>query len=354
MRRVVRKPSIFGTIDLADQLGMQFNLPLDQIAEKFSLPEAKDASARNPMMMHGKRVERMFESVIASLGYAEMITQEDSGVTSYNGDPVQSPDYFVALKSGERYLVEVKNKYVRNFSDKIKLEAAYLMRLKRYAALKGYPLLLAVYWPPLSYWTINKISDIEREDGSIALDFADALKVSVTAEFGDRMVATVPPLVARLHADPAKPSGVSPNGVAHFVSSGMTLHADGRDIADEREKQIAMYFIFHSRWHNPKPRAVTSEGRVDYIEFVSEPEEDDGSGHPFSMLGTFAGMISSYFNWLTVADEKIIRLTPAQQPGELALGIGDNYQGKVLRMWYFEIQPNYQPLKRMTVPMPEA
>ena len=62
---------------------------------------------------------------------------------------------------------------------------------------------------------------------------------------------------------------------------------------------------------------------------------------PMCSLGTLAGMISNYYNWLTVAeDRKIVRLTPNAQPGSLASGLEDGFRGTVLKLWIFSIEPN--------------
>ncbi len=348
MKQLPRQASKLGAIDFLDQLGREFNLPLDRIAEKFSVVNAVDTAKANRGLMQGKRAERIFEYVVASLGHANMLNPEDSGGLLFDGNQVQPPDYFVSLKSGRKYLVEVKSAYHDNFHTAVTFSSAYLARLKRYAELKGYPLLLAVYWNNVRVWTINRVEDFESPNGTINLRFIEAYAKSIAGEFGDRMVAAVPPLICRVHADPTGESSINSEGVAHLIISALTFHSQGKEILDERERQIAVYLMFHSSWLDDEPRAVMDGDRVSYIEFAARSEDDreDPPGQPFRSLGTLAGMVSSYFKWLTTANEEIVRLTPQLEPADLAPGFDDNYKGKVLQLWQFQMQPNYGPIVR--------
>lgn len=148
MKRVPRQARTLGAVDLADALTGELRVPLNQLAGRFSFDEATEAARKNPRLMHGRRAENMFEYVVASLGKTALITKEDAGtVTSVDGE-VQAPDYFVALKDGTQYLVEVKNRHLKNFETPVVLNRAYLGRLNRYADLKGYPLMIALLAQP--------------------------------------------------------------------------------------------------------------------------------------------------------------------------------------------------------------
>ena len=78
MQRVKREPSKFGAVDLADELGREFNLPLDRLSEKFSFDAATKSAREDRSLMFGRRAERMFEYVVATLGKADLITAEDA------------------------------------------------------------------------------------------------------------------------------------------------------------------------------------------------------------------------------------------------------------------------------------
>lgn len=344
MKRRTRHPSKFSAIDFADQIGLEFNLPLNRLSEKFSFEDATRAAIGNRSLMYGRRVERMFEYVIASLGHANLITAEDSVAPLYLGNEVQAPDYFVSLKSEDKYFVEVKSSSSISLTTPVTFGKAYLSRLKQYAALKGHPLLLAIYWNNLRIWTINKVEDFETENGTINLRFPSALQRSISGSFGDRMVAAIPPLLCRIHADPNQPSLIVEENLALFTINALSFYSEGQEVHNEFERKIAFYLIFHSNWESELPVANVSNGRIDYVEISARAPLSEDVTQPFESLGTLAGMISSYYKWLTTANEEVVRLTPQLEPAELAPGFDDAYIGEVLRLWQFKIEPNYEPL----------
>lgn len=345
MERVKRQPTKFGALDFADEIGQELNVPLNRIGEKFSLDEATRMALENSTLMSGRRAEKMFQHVVASLGKAELITPEDATAPLYSGPPVQAPDYYVALKSSKRYFVEVKHVSTDNLDKPLTLGKNYLSRLKRYAYLKGHPLLIAVYWRAVGIWTANKVEDIETKNGTVNLRFVDAMQLSCMGEFGDRAVGVVPPLKCRVHANPNHSSSLENENTAHFVIGNLTFYSEGKEIKNEVEKQYAFYLIFHSRWPDADPTVHMDGDRVDYVEFVANPEERFEQ-QEFEIIGSTAGMISSHYEWLTTADSNIVRLTPSLSPAEMAPGFDDSYKGEELRLWQFESVPNYDSLKQ--------
>jgi len=346
MKRVKRQPSRFGAVDLADELVREFNLPLDRLGEVFSFEDATKEARKNPTLMYGRRVERMFEYVVASLDQADLITPEDSAAALYSGVEVQAPDYFVSLKSGEKYFVEVKNTQPKDFHTPVTFGAAYLSRLKNYAKLKGHPLLIAVYWNGLRHWTINRVEDFESPKGTINLRFVEALQKSISGDFGDRTVGAVPPLVCRIHADPNRPSVLREEKQADFTIGALSFFSEGKEILNEKERQIAFYFMFHSDWVEKKPVATMSGERIEYVDIEFHQEGEKYPDQEFEMLGSLAGMVTNYYKWLTTANDEIVRLTPHLDPSDLAPALNDEYRGDVLRIWQFELKPNYDPLRR--------
>ena len=137
-------------------------------------------------------------------------------------------------------------------------------------------------------------------------------------------------------------------GVAHFIIGALTFYSEGREILSDLEKQVAFYLVFHSRWDEPAPVATMDGDRVDYVELIAKPPERN-EGQEFEMIGSTAGMVSQHFEWLTTADEGIVRLTPQLTPDQMAPGFDESYKGEILRMWQFRLQPNYEPLIRKGV-----
>lgn len=345
MKRVARQPTRLGAFDLAAEIGQELNLPLDRISEVFSFDEATRLGIKDTRLLIGRRAEKMFEYVVASLGQAELVHQEDAAAPLYDGAEVQAPDFFVALKAGERYFVEVKHARKETFNQPVTFSNKYLARLKRYAQLKGHPLAIAVYWESIGQWTINKVNDFETPNGTINLRLPDALQRSIAGAFGDRMIGVVPPLVCRIYANPDRPSTINDDGFAHFIISGISLYSEGREILSDLERQVAFYLLLHSKWEELAPVAKMDGDRVEFVEFATQPPERN-EGQEFELVGSTAGMVSRHFKWLTAADEGIVRLTPQLTPGEMAPAFNDSYKGEFLRMWLFHVVPNYEPLIR--------
>jgi hypothetical protein len=345
VKRVARQPTKLGAFDLVAEIGQELNLPLDRISEVFSFNETTKLVIKDMRLLIGRRAEKMFEYVVASLGQAELVHQEDAAAPLYEGAEVQAPDYFVALKTGERYFVEVKHARKETFNQPVTFSKNYLARLKRYAHLKGHPLTIAVYWQSVGQWTINKVEDFETPNGTINLRFPDALQRTIAGAFGDRMIGIVPPLVCRIHAKPDRPSTINEDGVMSFIIGALSFYSEGREILSDLERQVAFYLLFHSSWEESTPVASMDGDRVDFVEFSAQPPERSEE-QEFELVGSTAGMVSKYFEWLTTADAGIVRLTPQLTPSEMAPAFNDLYKGEFLRMWIFHLQPNYEPLIR--------
>lgn len=345
MKRVIRQSAKFGALDLAADIGQEFNLPLNRIGEVFSFDEATKLGIEDMRLLIGRRAEKMFEYMVASLGQADLIAPEDTAAPLYDGADVQAPDYFVALKTGERYFVEVKHARTENFNQPVTFSKNYLARLKRYAYLKGHSLTVAVYWQSLGKWTINKVEDFETPKGTINLRFPEALQRNIAGAFGDRLIGVVPPLVCRIHAKPDHPNSISEDGIANFIINAISFYSEGKEILCDLERQVAFYLIFHSIWEEHAPVAKMDGDRVDYIEFFAQPLHRN-EAQEFEIIGSTAGMVSRHFEWLTTADARIVRLTPQLTPSEMAPAFDDSYRGEILRMWLLRIQPNYEPLIR--------
>lgn len=339
MKRTPRQAVVFGAIDLADALTGELHVSLDQLPDHFSFNEVAEAARKKPRLMHGRRAENMFEYVVASLGKAALIKKEDAGAVTSDDGEVQATDYFVALKDGSRYLVEVKNRRLKkDFQTPVEFNRRYLARLTRYADLKGYPLMIAIYWSNLRQWTINRASDITEPGGGIKVTFMEAFRKNLGPMFGDRLIMAIPPLKCRLWADPQRPREIGDDGMVHFTISKVSFHMGDEEIVDMKERELALYFMFHSKWMERGCIPHMEDGVLVCVEFESGPDEDETvAEQPMQSLGTLAGMISNYYNWLTVTeDREIVRLTPEVQPGSLASGLEEGYRGKVLKLWVFE------------------
>ncbi|WP_341314533.1 hypothetical protein WN982_04240 [Paraburkholderia sp. IMGN_8] len=343
MQRIHRDPERFGPLELADCIGTARNIDLAQVDSAISFTELLGAARTDERLLHGKRVENMFEYVVASLGKSLIIKREDAGEITSLDPRVQPPDYRVVLKDGSEYLIEVKNCHVHGFDQAFSMSRKYLERLSAYANLFKRPLLLAIYWSSLRMWTVVKPEEVLTRRGAIQLKFADAMMHNWSVLLGDMMLSTIPPLTCRIWADKSKPRALQPDNTLRFIISAITFYAAGYEILTEEEKVWALYFMLHSRWTETKAEPVLNGDQLEYIEYESAPR-DDTLEHDFQHLGTLSGMVSSYYNYLTVSEDgKVTRLTPSIGPAALSLSLREGFYGDVLKLWMFEVWPRSKP-----------
>ena len=344
MKRLPRSPEKFEVLDLFTSLGLTHGFTLNggkgsgefvQIVER-----SLNASIRNPIVLHGRRVQTMFSYVVASLGRAQMIKEEDAGGTLVT-DPgsVKIPDFLVVLDDDSSFLVEAKNHY--DPRKPLQLKSSYLASLENYARLIGRPLRIAIYWSLLNLWTLVSPAHIPRQGDDLRIDLSTAMKRNEMADLGDMQVATTPPLVLRVLTDSAKPRSVDSHGEVRFTIGGIELYCGGMRIESREERNLAYYFMLHSNWSGGEPRPCIEANHLIHLDFeVAHPEPV--AGQEFQMLGFLSSMISRRFNDLTAPSGQIERLAPSSDPGSLGIVIPHDYRGSRLRLWRFILQPNYE------------
>jgi len=86
-----------------------------------SFHESKD----NPIIIHGRRIESMFEYLAASLGKSVLIKREDSGEICSLDPRIRPPDFRIVLDDGTNIFVEVKNCYKKDPNYRFPLKRSY-------------------------------------------------------------------------------------------------------------------------------------------------------------------------------------------------------------------------------------
>ncbi len=299
----------------------------------------------NPALVHGFRIESMFAHIAAALGESKILTEEDAGAFFSLHEKIRRPDFRLVTRGGEQYFIEVKNFHQKDPLMQYKLKEDYLSTLIEYAEAFGIPLKIALYWSRWKLWTLIDTKYFNRDKSDLFISLFDALKRNEMALLGDCMIGTVPPLSFRVYADPQKPREVDTNGKVHFTIGKAAIYANGVEINDELEKQLAWFFILHGRWDKVDQPAKIVNGHLDYTEFSVSPMEWDRN-QGFAMLGFLSEMISSQYNLLTSPEGHIRQLAPDQQPNQLSVLIPHNYKGGVLKLWRFTLQPNYDDIKQ--------
>lgn len=344
MKRIPRAPERFEVLELFTSLGTHhgFTVPDKGSHDEFvrRIAQSLDASSKNPALLHGQRVQAMFGYVVASLGRAVLIKEEDSGEIYVSDPEIRVPDFHVVLEDGSGFLVEVKNCH-NDPHEPFTCKGSYLVALSKYASIVSRPLRLAVYWSRANIWTLISAQHLPRMNGDVVLEFSKALKMNEMAELGDLQVATTPPLVLRVITDPAKPRRFDETGHVKFTIGGIEFYCHGRRIEKEEERNLAFYFMLYGNWESQEPDAHVDNGELNSIDFpVAHPAPSPPQG--FEIIGSISGMISRRFNDLTAPEGSIERIVPSREPGSLGVVIPRDYKGEQLPLWRFIQQPNYE------------
>lgn len=307
MKRIDRNPERFEVIDLFEAMarkrGLKLNDPSSHKSFIDSVSNSLNSSKDNPIILHGRRVESMFEYVVAGLGNSILIKREDSA----------DPKYRFLLKS------------------------SYLSALSKYATIFGRDLYIAIFWSRLRKWTlIRPASLILTERPSIS--FLEAFKKNEMSLLGDAMVGTTPPLSLRIVADPSKPRDGAQDGECIFTIGSVDLYCNGMRIEESLEQTLAFYFMLNSDWHVEDAKAKLEGDLLEYLEYVAEPQEPVPN-QGFQILGFLSEMISRSYNDITAESGEIQQLSPSAAPGSLGIAIPKGYKGKHFPLWIFRIKP---------------
>jgi hypothetical protein len=340
MKRIERHPEKFQLIDffeaVAREKGLKLSEPethkyfINRLAKSFQ--DSKD----NPIIIHGRRIESMFEYVAASLGKSSLIKREDSGEICSTDPGIRPPDFRIILDGGTDIFVEVKNCHKTDPNYRFSLKHSYTSSIESYAKLFKRDIYIAIFWSRWRKWSLlrfNSFSGGER----LSISFLEAFKHNEMAILGDTMIATIPPLAMRVVTDPTKPRRVDENGHVEFTIGALELYCGGVRLEDKFEQSLAFCFMLHSEWVVSEPEAKIEDGNLAYCEFVARPEEPVPE-QQFQMLGFLSEMISRNYNDLTASSEGVESLSPRVDPDALGILIPEGYKGKQLPLWRFTLK----------------
>jgi hypothetical protein len=337
------RPKSGQSIDLFRMLAQEegYTLSDPETTEKFitKLGEAFTSAKCNPIMLHGLRVQAMFEYIATSLGKCVIVKTEDAGSLHTKDLDIKVPDLRVLLIDGQEFFVEVKNFYQNSPFEAYRLRKGYLDRLQRYTTLFKKDLKLAIYWSKWNLWTLSSLKWTKCEGNKCSISLEDAFKFNEMASLGDYTLATLPPLKFRVVTDPKHPRAVNEKGEAIFTVGGIEMYCGNNHITVPREQSIALFLMLYGEWPSEGGRAIIENGELISFDFVSQPVER----HPeqdFQMIGSMSGMISRRFNNMTAPEGEIERLSPKTESSSLGLQIPDDFQGEVLHLWRFIQQPS--------------
>ena len=262
----------------------------------------------------------------------------------YPPDNYKVPDYRVVLPDGAQWLVEVKNKYIKDpqgQKDRF-MTPAYREKLENYASATGGQLKLAVYWARWRIWTLISPERFLDRDGYVTVDMLTALMKNEMVSLGDQAIGTRPPLRVLLDADPCTSGPIEADGTVKFTISGVRLFCDEDEIVDPIEKNLAWMFIRYGGWREDGPHAVLERNRLQAVEFRWDPEER--TNRDFEIIGTLSEMFCRYYAEQTIADREIVQIHASPRPAWFEPLVSAEYTGKALPLWQLKLHPKHHSM----------
>ncbi|HEY9411213.1 MAG TPA: hypothetical protein VIP77_16660 [Jiangellaceae bacterium] len=294
----------------------------------------------------------MFQSVIVALGSVALITMEDAGSFYYEDErgKLAQPDFRIVRRDGQQLLVEVKNVGPRK-SGEVGVRRSDLVSLQQYAELTHARLVYAHYWSGFNLWTLVDSSIFEPREGKMILEFSRAMSANEMSLVGDRSIGTRPPLTVSLVADASKPrDSQSIDDSTHQVSmviGDVSISCEGRTLTSQTERDLAWFLAMYGTWPGEEVVHIDEDGRLDSMEMIFAPVEDDGTQRRFELVGWLSSMHSMRYNVSTLTDSGRVRtLNSEAEPGSLAAMIPADYwddSRRDLPIWQVEVRPSIGP-----------
>jgi hypothetical protein len=303
------------------------------------------ASLENPSRLHGLRAESMFRAVLVALGGFRLLVEEDEGQMYFDDayGPVKLPDYRAVDGDGEQVLVEVKTVPPGPGRFTHSIRVSEVEGLRRYGELTGVPVSVAHYWSGPNLWTLIDLQHLRPSGNRSEIEIGEAMRFNQMRRFGDRIIATKPPLELRLRVDEHGERG---ENVATVEITELKQFAAGEELVDEFERRVAFLLLRFGRWQHETLAELGSEGRIQAISLkVTPPPEEleNVENQGFAMVGILSSMYSALFNEATLDDAGAVqRLDHYSEPGEFGTLIPSDYPetpDQRLRLWIFDVQP---------------
>ena len=286
----------------------------------------------------------MFEALVVSLGRFRLLKAEDSG-RCFPENRYAIPDFRIVLPDGTHWLVEVKNKYIRDpFQQRLRLKPSYIDRLASYAEATGAQLKVAVFWARWSVWTLVSPDRLIGVDGGVDLDMRTALAVNELSALGDRMIATRPPLRLRLLMDSQRTNTIDAEGKVSATIGNVALFCGNKEIREPSEREVAWVFMQYGDWREDEsPEPIVDGNRLLAIDFRWNPVEQTDQG--FESVGTLSRMFSRYYTQQTIDSGSVVQLQAPLRPDWFKPLLSMEGGSQALPLWQLEPQPNFDTLR---------
>lgn len=263
------------------------------------------AAINDRNLMFGMRTERLFEAMVVSLGNFRLFKSEDNGVV-HGAEGFRAPDFRIVLRSGEQWLVEVKNVHRDDAFDQVsEMDSAYLTSLRRYSDAVGVPLFVAHFWSKWGMWTLVETDRFMTEAGGLKVEMIKALPYSRMSDLGDVSIALPGPLEFSVSFEPRD------DGTASHPKAA--LYRDGQLLTDPLDQNLGMILFQFGDWPISDPIEESAGGGIRTLTFKAEPQEPSGQG--FDGIGHASRIFSRFYRADTSAGNHVTQLNGKAQPG---------------------------------------
>ncbi|WP_439500451.1 hypothetical protein [Aminobacter ciceronei] len=292
----------------------------------------------DPALIHGSRIERLFEATVLSLGRFKLLKTEDVGRV-HSTETFRAPDFRVVLNDGEQWLVEVKNVRSKEpFKQELRMSRAYLSSLRSYADAVGTPLKLAIYWSLWKLWSVISPERFQSSNGSLRVSMQEAVLASEFERLGEVLIMTKPPLRLVLGAATDMPRSLSEEGLANFIIGSAKVFSRDVELTDPKDRKLAQVFLFHGEWAVDGPFALMDGDEIAGVEFVAKPVEPTNQG--WDGIGTASRIFSSFYADQTIDGDQVIQLDGEPAPDWFAPLASWDFKNSKLPLLLGRIQPS--------------
>jgi hypothetical protein len=300
-------------------------------------PRLREALS-DPTLIHGSRIERLFEATVLSLGRFKLLKTEDVGRV-HAAETFRAPDFRVVLNDGEQWLVEVKNVRSKEpFKQELRMSRAYLSSLQSYADAVGTPLKLAIYWSLWRFWSVISPERFRSRNGSLRVSMQEAMLASEFERLGEVLIMTKPPLRLVLGAATDMPRSLSDEGLANFMIGSAKLYSRDVELTDPKDRKLAQVFLFHGEWAVEGPFALMDGAQIAGVEFVAKPVEPTNQG--WEGIGTASRIFSSFYADQTIDGDQVIQLDGEPAPDWFASLASWDFKNSKLPLLLGRVQPS--------------
>jgi hypothetical protein len=170
-------------------------------------------------------------------------------------------------------------------------------------------LLLAHYWSRANLWTMVDASVVARKGTIAKLKLTDAIRANEMCFLGDATIATTPPLVLRLEADPEAPQTLGAEEAdgrrrVLFTIDEVEVLAGGTILTDKEERRIAQLLMQFGRWEVEETADLDEDDKVLSVDFTHRPVEEQ-PGVPHQIVGALSSLFSASFNQATLVRREL-------------------------------------------------